>query len=520
MNDSSRNYSSFTTTDKFSQKYLYNNDDDDILMNNNNSYHRLPSTNKSQYNQGNQYGDNNGDNTSPIQDSFTRSSPSPPPPPPPNKRIVFDQDGNLLKSFDYSEEILYKKENYTQANFDIHPTADRNKTSLNKLINDPITGNSSILPSSLLRNDYSLKSYLSNEKSNSDTQNKSNKLPSVSNGYIIKNTKPKPSNHKNSGKINNEKDKRDRLLQKLEKINTNTNMVYNNQYQSQHNFVDKTDSNIKKNSGGETILQPLQPLNSNIGLPNTFEKKKNYISNNNKRGKPSEFINSFSSPNSLSKISQYDPGLPKPTPYKTSRINSLLNDFKNGELVDYTIFTKDYLVSNNDPSENIKNNNNINSSNSSNNNNSNNNKKHIRESLMKIEEKNNKSNTTNTSSTEQLQNQSISRNSIMYLQNEEANIKAKNNFKSWIITNFANEWENQPWISLKCPEYNEWEKEIVEGDDNHNYDYNISKSKTKKTNIPGGIIESLPLKIAFLSRTIQHIYKNSSILILLYYLLL
>jgi len=426
---------------------------------------------------------NNGSCRSPIHDTAIQSSPSM------NNRIVFDQDGNLLKSFDYSEEILYKKENYDQANFEIN-LSDINKNFSNKM-NDPNTNRFSTvntIPSSFIKNDYSIKSYLSNEKSNSDTS-KSNKLPSVTNGYIIKNKKP--SSHKNSGKNNEEKDKQDRPIQKLEKINTNTNMVYNNRYQpTRTNPMDKMTSNNKKGSSNETILQPLYPLNYNNNISNGFDKKKMNNNNINNNSKQSEYVNPYSSNNT--KINQFDLNLSKPTSYKTSRINSLLNDFKNGDLIDSDIFKKEYLIRNHDFIEN---------------NNINNNKKLIRESLMKIEEKNK----INTNSTiKQLQNQSISRNSIMYLQNEEANEKAKNNFKSWIITNYANEWENQPWISIKCPEYNEWEKgDDRNSDDDDYYDNNYPTLK-RKANTPNGITENLPLKIAFLSQTIKHIYKNSS----------
>ncbi|ORX57923.1 RNI-like protein [Piromyces finnis] len=447
-------------SDKFSQKYLNSSDDiilNDHLYNNSNSHN-------------NHYIDNDSgkslrNNDSPTPVSFSPNS----------KKIVFDQDGNLLKSFDYNEEILYKKENYIQATSDINCYDDRNKKASSNILNNIIPNVGERGVASSIGNDYSLKSYLFNEKSKSEAP-KLNKLPSVTNGYIIKNTSL--LNHKISSKISGEKDKRHPPTQKLEKINVNVNRVYNNQYQQPPvNSMDHIISNTKSNNS-EITLQPLYPLKHNGNRLNVLNKEKNdnYSNNKNKN------VESLPFNYTTSKINQYDLSISKPIPQKTSRINSLLNDVKNGDFIDYNIFKKEYLKNNKDFNESMENTNNC---------------QLKREPTTKIEEKD--KNNINTQR-KLLQDQSISHNSIMYLQNEEVNVKSKNYFKSWIITNLANEWENQPWISLKCPKYNEWGDNSDDINDDNNDNYLQLK----------GIIESLPLKIAFLSRTIQHIYKNSS----------
>jgi len=431
-------------TDRFFQKNLYH--EDDII--DNDRYHTLSNNNINNNINRNDYNNNdnsNNDNTQISESSFNN-----------NKKIVFDQDGNLLKSFDYIEETFYKRENYIQADFKIN-------------LSD-INGNSTSKSKSS-----------SNEKSSNI-----NKLPSViDDGNIMKNTNSKMI----SGKIS---EKRDMPFQKLEKIHTNSNITYNEQYRNSNKSGNGSILTIFKNN--DIVLQPLHPGSTS----NLIENKNR---NNGAIGIDKKSISlPYSSLVPLETVTpnQYSINQTKSGMNKTSRINTLLNDFKNGKLKDYSFLKTDHSIKNCEDDNDILNL-------------QNNNKNQI-EKRKENKTKTSSKSLISSSVSSQLQNQSplINKNSILYLQNEETNTKSKSNFKSWIITNFAKEWEDQPWISLKCPTYNDDIEEKKEEEEIEN-PFNTSVNSTKKEkDLLKGVIESVPLKIAYLSQTIQHIYRNSS----------
>ncbi|ORY48773.1 RNI-like protein [Neocallimastix californiae] len=154
-----------------------------------------------------------------------------------------------------------------------------------------------------------------------------------------------------------------------------------------------------------------------------------------------QLIHSDNSYNAIMRIS-------KNKSLKLSKYNTLLSDIRKDIINDYDFFTNDYPIKN--------------------------------------------------------ENGPISQNSILFIQNEESNSKSKNRFKSWVISNFAHEWEDQPWIMIKCQKYDDLEKETLISNYSEHSIFEKGKSYSNS------IIENLPLKIAYHSQTIQHIYRNSN----------
>lgn len=414
------------------------------------------------------------------------------------KKVVFDKDGNFLKSFDYLEEIYKNEKNYTQANYEINYSDINNNYSMN---DNTITTNSQKRLNNnnndiFIRNDYSQKSYLSNEKINPNNSFKNlNKLPSVINKNIVKHMNS--INDSDNKKFNKNKiENRNIINQKLEKITNNHN--FNNQKYRTSNNNDINSNTIITNhsklySNSDTILQPLDPLNNGT-LSSRLERKKKSNTNSVIKNKNHESINLISinnmSPQLIYNKNSYNYNISKPNTFNSNKFNTLLTNFKKDDILmnDFSLY--DYSINTSSTINDNKINHIINKTN--NNNINNNNKKILQEKMPIIDINHDK----------KIQNQSISQNSIMYLKNEEANTKSKNNFKSWVIINFAHEWENQPWISIKCPTYDELEKD-KEQEIILNYHHNKNSNSYS-------IIETLPLKIAYLSQTIQHIYRNSS----------
>jgi len=263
------------------------------------------------------------------------------------------------------------------------------------------------------------------------------------------------------------------------------------------------------NENNDASLQPVNPLNRNAFL-NELERKK-WNSNDNNHNNNNIIIKkkNYNSVN-LMKINNMTPQLihsdnsynaimriSKNKSLKLSKYNTLLSDIRKDIINDYDFFTNDYPIKN----ESIVNNNisrtsnnNIGNKNISNININNNNVKKIGKEVIPTIETRNKID----------QDGPISQNSILFIQNEESNSKSKNRFKSWVISNFAHEWEDQPWIMIKCQKYDDLEKETLISNYSEHSIFEKGKSYSNS------IIENLPLKIAYHSQTIQHIYRNSS----------
>jgi hypothetical protein len=255
----------------------------------------------------------------------------------------------------------------------------------------------------------------------------------------------------------------------------------------------------------DTLLQPLNPSNHDTRL-NGLEKNKSINnSSGNSKNKKYDPINLIAINNVGPQLIPSDSmfmRLSKNKSIKPSKINTLLSTIRKENLInEYDSLINDYIFNipsvshydkKNYSSKSIINNVGSNSSSNSINNNNNNNNNKVKEVKPVIDSNNNKKDNWKP----------ICRNSIIYLQNEESNTKAKNNFKSWVISNFEHEWEDQPWISIKCPNYDELEEEETDY-----YQHSISVKRKSHSN---SNIENLPLKVAYLSHTIQHIYRNSN----------
>jgi len=428
------------------------------------------------------------------------------------KKIVFDRDGNLLKSFDYSEEIYKHEKNYTQEKFEINftdvnrhsSTHTNNIDSLNK-------------ESSFVRNNYSLsKSYQYNDNYNDEIKKEdSNKLPLVITKNNSKNIDSYSKNNYynvNNDNINNNK-RFDRICEKYDISNLKMKKNINSNSYSPKYEVESDDYRVlNTRNDDDTLLQPLNPSNHDTRL-NGLEKKKSINnSSGNSKNKKYDPINLIAINNVGPQLIPSDSmfmRLSKNKSIKPSKINTLLSTIRKENLInEYDSLINDYIFNipsvshydkKNYSSKSIINNVGSNSSSNSISNNNNNNNNKVKEVKPAIDSSNNKKDNWKP----------ICRNSIIYLQNEESNTKAKNNFKSWVISNFEHEWEDQPWISIKCPKYDELEEEETDY-----YQHSISVKRKSHSN---SNIENLPLKVAYLSHTIQHIYRNSSKIYILYF---
>lgn len=304
---------------------------------------------------------------------------------------IFDCDGNLKKSINYTDEIF------------------KNRRFLKKQ-NDLNNNNNLDLSSVIFKNEIENKE---NKKENTILQN--NKIM-ISKNII-----------RQLNKDNNVIDKR-KYLTSIPDLNLKKNIINNNNTINENNNTEinklyNKKLNITNNNFNNTIVKKKEfntkklPFlqnntnsfnNDNISFNDVLTYNNNDLKINNK--------NNIWEKNSLINTAEL-----------YSNLEKKLNNIKKENIIlnDATITNYNSTVANNKIDNKLLQKKLINK-----------NPKDEIKSIPTIKEKNNTY-------------KYISQNTIKYLNNEDINETNKKNFKSWIIINFSNEWKNQPWITLK-----------------------------------------------------------------------